>query len=385
MKSILIVDLDPIAEQGTIGGVELVVVRMAKVLAANGYHVLVLNSIESSEKIILTGCRNIECISLNVTIKTDFRYKILKRLAHSLGCNIPGRCYYNAYSLRILKKFLCSNNFDLIINNRPFHVPLLLGAKKPDVPLIQMMHGAPQRFDAFCHGLWQGVGNSLKQVNAIQVLLPSYENYFRKIYSGDIYVIPNAIMQLPDSELSEINCRTKKIIYAARYADNKQQDVIVTVFKTLAERFPDWEVDFYGTIGRKVYVDNLQKDIKSNRLEKQILFKGYTNNVYSVYKQASICVFPSKNEGFGMSLAEAMTCGIPSIGFKQCSGVNELIEDKVTGFLVDNVEEFTDRLKQLMEDKELRERMGRKAHERAKKYDEEIVWKQWLNLIKRYV
>lgn len=43
--------------------------------------------------------------------------------------------------------------------------------------------------------------------------------------------------------------------------------------------------------------------------------------------------FPSAYEGFGLSLAEAMSMGLPAVGYKSCSAVNELIVDGKNGFV----------------------------------------------------
>ena len=88
MKSILIVDLATYIPQGTIGGVEIVIVNMAKVLAGAGYHVTVLNSIESSEQEALVNSNNIDCVSMNMAAGTELRYKVLKRLVNVFGTTI---------------------------------------------------------------------------------------------------------------------------------------------------------------------------------------------------------------------------------------------------------------------------------------------------------
>ena len=51
---------------------------------------------------------------------------------------------------------------------------------------------------------------------------------------------------------------------------------------------------------------------------------------------ASVCAFPSKYEGFPLALTEAMSAGLPCVGFKSCTGVNGLIVDGENGFLVED-------------------------------------------------
>ena len=41
-------------------------------------------------------------------------------------------------------------------------------------------------------------------------------------------------------------------------------------------------------------------------------------------------------EGWGLGLTEAMAAGVPAVGFKGCTGVEDLIQDGVTGLLADH-------------------------------------------------
>lgn len=80
--------------------------------------------------------------------------------------------------------------------------------------------------------------------------------------------------------------------------------------------------------------------------------------------------------------AEAMTNGLPAIGLKSCSGVNDLIEDGKTGFLVeDTVEGVEEALLKLMEDKDLRVRMGQEGAESIQRFAPKKVYDQWEELI----
>ncbi len=115
------------------------------------------------------------------------------------------------------------------------------------------------------------------------------------------------------------------------------------------------------------------------------MLPGSTDEVLEVYQCASICAFPSKSEGFPLALGEAMTCGLPAVGFKSCTGVNELIEDGVNGLLAEDRDDFTAKLGLLMSDQALREKLGQRAHEDIKKYAGTKIWPQWLQLVKEYI
>ena len=74
--------------------------------------------------------------------------------------------------------------------------------------------------------------------------------------------------------------------------------------------------------------------------------------------------------------------GLPHIGFKDAHSVNEIIIDGHNGFLAEDVDDFAQKLKMLMEDKDLRIKFGQNAREDMKAYAPEILMKQWDNLFK---
>jgi 1,2-diacylglycerol 3-alpha-glucosyltransferase len=73
-----------------------------------------------------------------------------------------------------------------------------------------------------------------------------------------------------------------------------------------------------------------------------------------------VYAFSSKGEGFGISLLEAMACGLASVAFGRW-GVKELISDGETGLLADSPAAFSEKLRLLTSDRTLRERLGQTA------------------------
>lgn len=78
-----------------------------------------------------------------------------------------------------------------------------------------------------------------------------------------------------------------------------------------------------------------------------------------LYNSCDIFLFPSRLEGFGLAVAEAMACGRPVVATNY-SSLPELVVDGEGGFLceMDNIEDFVERIKQLAFDATLRRRMG---------------------------
>jgi len=84
--------------------------------------------------------------------------------------------------------------------------------------------------------------------------------------------------------------------------------------------------------------------------------------VNALQRRAAVVLQKSLREGFGLTVTEAMWKGTPVIG-GDCGGIRRQIEDGANGFLVSSVEQAAERIVQLVEDADLRRRLGQAARE----------------------
>lgn len=93
----------------------------------------------------------------------------------------------------------------------------------------------------------------------------------------------------------------------------------------------------------------------------------------------------SRYEGFGLVLIEAMNCGLPCISYNCPYGPSEIINNDIDGYLIDESDEkqFINKLKSLMNDVNLRERMGTAAKNNVIRYSQSNIMNQWIDLLEK--
>lgn len=217
--------------------------------------------------------------------------------------------------------------------------------------------------------------------NCLQVLTKNDLVATKKLIKNtDIVCIPNAV---PQSE-KQAQLDVKKIITVGRIdPKQKRQDLLIEAFKIVSEKHSEWKLDIYGdTSFNKNYYNECIELIKKYKLEDKVEFCGITKDVEGVLLNSSIFAFPSAYEGFPLALTEALALGLPSVGYRSCSGTNEVIIDGESGFLCnDGVEYFANALDKLMDDDDLRLKMGAAAKNSMKLYAPDNIWDMWEELM----
>ncbi len=117
------------------------------------------------------------------------------------------------------------------------------------------------------------------------------------------------------------------------------------------------------------------------KLDKEVLFTGYVDetDLVGLYNLANIFVFPSIYEGFGLPPLEAMACGCPVIA-SNTSSMPEVLGDAAV--LIDpfDVEKLADKIRDVLENKNLRDEMSKKGLERVKQFSWQQVAKKTIEV-----
>jgi len=177
------------------------------------------------------------------------------------------------------------------------------------------------------------------------------------------------------------------LLFIGSLIERKNLFFLIDVLKTLTSDFPDILLFICGSgYPNDDYETRLKDYVKSHKMDKNVIFTGKIPEEQKVdyYCQCDIYVHPSLLEGFGLSVAEAMACG-KSVVASNTGSLREIIEDGETGFLADpkDVRDFSDKIKVLLRDKDLRLKIGAKGRERVfKNFTWEKAVKETLKVFK---
>jgi glycosyltransferase involved in cell wall biosynthesis len=114
----------------------------------------------------------------------------------------------------------------------------------------------------------------------------------------------------------------------------------------------------------------LQEFAAQNRMGDRVRFVGPSDDVQDWLRAADLFVFPTENEAFGLSLAEAMACALPSVT-TSVGGLRDFVADGTNALVVEpgDAAGTVAAVRRLLDDAEMRARLGRAARETAERFD----------------
>lgn len=218
----------------------------------------------------------------------------------------------------------------------------------------------------------------LSKIQNFIVCSPQIKDIVCRITRSKVYMIPNGIDVNFKREKILNEKQNNVILYVGRLLRRKGVDLLINAIPIIIKKIPDIKLIIVGSGPEE---ENLKNLAKKRGLEKIIQFEGFVSEEkkFAFLDIADIFVLPSLSEPFGIAILEAMACGKPVIG-SNVGGIPFIIENEKTGFLFEsqNVCELAEKIIILLNEKELRDRMGKAGHEKAMEFS-------WNNIAKETV
>jgi glycosyltransferase involved in cell wall biosynthesis len=258
------------------------------------------------------------------------------------------------------------------------YVPMALAMTGTGIPVIASEHTVPHHYRGRPAQFLLLLLSSFL-VRRLTVVSDSARALYPRILRTRTTVIPNPVSPVSgcaDPSGSGI------ILSVGQLIPSKDQSLLIEAFGLLAPRFPGWRLRLAGEGPMRPALEDLRR---RHGLDEWIDLPGAVRDIGRVYAQAHIFVMPSRYESFGLATAEAMSWGLPAVGFADCPGTNELIADGRNGILVKarTADGLAAALETLMKNPALRVAYGQAGRQMLQEYEPSQVADLWEGLIRK--
>ena len=353
------------------GGIERILVDKMNYMAEHyGRDIYLLTSDQGSHPITYHLSDRVHHEDLGVCFYQQYRFRGLRRLMVAWKMN----CQYSHLLGERLHKILP----DLIVCTTADKIGVI-GKLKGNAPLVVESHSICSR--TLDHGrTWLQKKlyshcflRHLSNVDIIVALTEGDAKEWRK-YHHQVVVIPNFIH--PHGEHIS-DCSAKKAIFVGRFDYQKRAQDAICIWKKVRERHPDWILDIYGDgdMYQEVYL--LAASVGG------VVIHQPTPHIFEAYQECSLLISTSLFEPFGLVIPEAMSCGLPVVAYDCPYGPADIISDGKNGYLINNRDEvlFAEKICILIENAELRMKMGQMAKQTSTRFQSDLIMSQWINRI----
>ncbi|MGD9501081.1 MAG: glycosyltransferase [Methyloceanibacter sp.] len=287
---------------------------------------------------------------------------------------------------RALYNLLREHGVDVLVGFVMSGDRTVLGAAKlAGTKVIAAERNAPEMYD-IRHGgkRWLNF-SALHLVDRIAVQFPEFVQGYPATLRGRIETIPNPV--------AKASCRARPdkpgpsgrfTLLAVSRLDRiqKRLHTLIEAFARIEGKHPGWDLLIVGDGPEK---DALRRLAMDRGIAQRVRMETSSADISQTYAASHLFVIPSRWEGFSNSLAEALSHGLPAVGFRGAPGVAQLIADGETGWLADGADDATSLatvLDQAMADGPERARRGANAVARMAGYAPEAQFDRWASLIR---
>lgn len=357
------------------GGMERVLTTKANYLADQlGYHVSIILTDDKGTKPYFPLSDKVHVVQLDVNIDSLWQYPTWKRI------------YLYKKKMRIYQRRLdkCLNLLkpDITISLLRREINFLTKIHDGSAKVGEIHFGRykyreanfaflPNFVNQWITNRWMAqLDRNVKRLERFVVLTHEDATYWKGM--NNLTVIPNPIT-INNGEQS--NCTQKRVIAVGRYTNQKGFDLLISAWKTVNKKHPDWMLNIYGGGNKDAY----QKQVEELGLTNVIKCNGPVSDIAEKYQDSSIFVLSSRFEGLPLVLMEAMSVGLAPVAFTCPCGPRDIIHDGEDGILCENgnIEKLAEGICKLIENEQLRIEMGQKAAQNIQRYTIDNIMKQW--------
>ncbi|NEW76875.1 glycosyltransferase family 4 protein [Streptomyces rhizosphaericus] len=279
---------------------------------------------------------------------------------------IEGRSrQYSALTDRRIADHLRSLEADIVVGTRPgLNVHIAREARRGPVRVGQ----EHLTLSTHSKGLKRALRAVYPRLDAVTTVTEADARTYRsqmRLPGVRVEAVPNSV---PEPGLDPADGTGKWVVAAGRLAPVKRYDLLIRAFAKVSEARPDWRLRIYGGGAQHA---KLRALIDKLGLYNNVFLMGPANPLDPEWAKGSIAAVTSNLESFGMTIVEAMRCGLPVVSTNCPHGPAEIIDNGVDGRLVPtgDTDAIAAALLDLINNDELRQQMGQAALKDSARFD----------------
>jgi glycosyltransferase involved in cell wall biosynthesis len=312
---------------------------------------------------------------LKINVLTPYRiggpYNWGKDLVHQINSATK----HNSSHIHELRKLVLSpliNDSDLV------HSVVPLSYKTWKKPVILTMHGDVLTENNIWKFFYQ---SALKKADIITS--PSY--YLKnRLAIDECIVIPNAIFSNRYNPVLHSEKKCLNIVTLTKFYFKDKSEGVLKILSILDKisNLVDYEIN-YTVVGGGYYLDYIKKE--SEKYQTHVTFTGMIENSAKILETCDLFLYYSMHDNFPISILEAMACGLPVVS-NNVGAINEEIIDAYNGFIVKDDESYKDKVLELINNFNLRLKIGNNARNSVKTtFDWNVVIGKYIELYEKLV
>ncbi|MET7883902.1 glycosyltransferase family 4 protein [Streptomyces avermitilis] len=283
---------------------------------------------------------------------------------------------YSALSDRRIAGHLASVEADVVVGTRPgLNVHLARETRRGPLRVGQ----EHLTLDSHSKALRATLRGAYPRLDALTTTTEADAHAYRgtmRLPGVQVQAVPNPV---PAPGIEPADGTGKWVVAAGRLAPVKRYDLLIKAFARVRAQRPDWRLRIYGGGKQK---DMLRALIDELGLYNHVYLMGPANPIEPEWAKGSIAAVTSSLESFGMTIVEAMRCGLPVVSTDCPHGPGEIIDNGVDGRLVEvgNVEAIAEGLLELINNDALRQRMSAAALKDSERFDPSRIAERYESL-----
>lgn len=380
MKSITFFTHNIYAMGGTVKSIS----QLANVLAQKGHNVKIISVFKGSNEpyfelhpnIEITALTNYQLHPSNVK---DIFYNRLRKFTpfnkpRVLSQHEPGLYQFSSYVENKMIRSIKSVDTDVLIGTRASFNIFITQHAPTNVEKIGMEH---MNFDAHPTAYQDQIVKAYRHLDKITTLTSNDKKRYESVIDTPAYVVPNVLNEGRQS-LSKRNL----IIAAGRLEYEKGFDLLIDSINNIQNvmREQNYKLAIYGEGQERTH---LQQQIEQFNLADIISLNPTTKSLSSKLAESKYTVIPSRNEGFGMVILEAMNQGSVVVSFDDIVGPTSIIDNEQNGYLVTqgDVMALSNKLQALFANDDNNADIVENGYKTVKAYEPNAVYTQFLTML----